>query len=130
MAAATVVARATGCTANSTVEFLFQALLGQTGECRMVLGTHCFLLDFVAVTVTNLSCRTLQGCVTEEIPLDPVLNKTGSVWHVFLPNVGKNLLYGYRVDGQFSLEDGNCFDSRRVLVDPYAKVRWLALKTN
>lgn len=35
-----------------------------------------------------------HGRTTFEIPLDPVLNKTGSVWHIMLPTLDFNFLYG------------------------------------
>lgn len=62
-----------------------------------------------------------QGVVTKEVPLHPVFNRTGDVWHIFLPDLQSNLLYGYRVDGRYILEEGACYDARRILVDPYAK---------
>ncbi|XP_078443501.1 isoamylase 1 [Wolffia australiana] len=59
--------------------------------------------------------------VTERIPLDPALNKTGHVWHVFLEGDFRDMLYGYTFDGPFCPQEGNYFDSSRILVDPYAK---------
>jgi isoamylase len=55
------------------------------------------------------------------VQLDPVFNRTGDVWHIFLPDIAPNLLYGYRVNGHFSPEEGTCYDAKRVLIDPYAK---------
>ncbi len=43
-----------------------------------------------------------------EVALDPVLNRTGDVWHVTLGGL-KNvsaLSYGWRVDGDISWESG------------------------
>ncbi|XP_058732182.1 isoamylase 1, chloroplastic isoform X2 [Vicia villosa] len=59
--------------------------------------------------------------VTEYIALDPLLNKTGCVWHVFLKGDFKDMLYGYKFDGKFSPQQGHYYDSSRVLLDPYAK---------
>src|SRR4051812_11597920 len=50
-----------------------------------------------------------------EIPLDPTINKTGDVWHVFVHNFPPDLLYGYRVDGPFAPEKGHRFNPRVVL---------------
>ena len=36
------------------------------------------------------------GVVTDEIPLDPLSNKTGDIWHVALPDLVPTLLYGAR----------------------------------
>ncbi|MBA0841797.1 hypothetical protein Goarm_001659 [Gossypium armourianum] len=62
-----------------------------------------------------------QNRVTEQIPLDPLANKTGDVWHVFLKGNFKDMLYGYIFDGEFCPEIGHYYDSSRILLDPYAK---------
>src|SRR5688572_23462387 len=46
---------------------------------------------------------------------------TGHVWHGQLPDVRPGQLYGYRVHGPKSLQDGHRFNPRKVLLDPYAK---------
>ena len=55
--------------------------------------------------------------------------RTGPVWHSFLPNVLPGQLYGYRVHGPFNPTRGHRFNSNKVLLDPYAKaigrpLRW------
>ncbi|KAL5543429.1 hypothetical protein UlMin_007213 [Ulmus minor] len=62
-----------------------------------------------------------ESRVTEEIPLDPIANKTGSVWHVFVKGDFKDMLYGYKFEGKFYPKDGHYFDSSRIVLDPYAK---------
>ncbi|KAJ7517436.1 hypothetical protein O6H91_21G024500 [Diphasiastrum complanatum] len=62
-----------------------------------------------------------KGQVTKEIPLDPIFNRTGNVWHIFLSEVVPNLLYGYRVNGPLALEEGHRYNPRAILVDLYAK---------
>ncbi|KAK7358457.1 hypothetical protein VNO77_00385 [Canavalia gladiata] len=59
--------------------------------------------------------------VTHIIPLDPLINRTGGVWHVFLEGDFKDMLYGYKFDGKFSPQEGHYYDSSRILLDPYAK---------
>ncbi|KAL6191840.1 hypothetical protein ACLB2K_038229 [Fragaria x ananassa] len=62
-----------------------------------------------------------QDKVTEQIPLDPLNNKTGDVWHVFLTGDVKDILYGYKFDGKFSPEEGHYYDPSKIVLDPYAK---------
>jgi glycogen operon protein len=55
--------------------------------------------------------------------------KTNQVWHGCLPNVKPGQVYGYRVHGPHDPAGGHRFDSRKVLLDPYAKaiardLRW------
>ncbi|KAF3338876.1 isoamylase 1 [Carex littledalei] len=75
---------------------------------------------------------------TEVIVLDPESNKTGHVWHVHLSPRNNNpeadadadaklklkledMVYGYKLDGDFCPQEGCYFDSSNLLLDPYAK---------
>ncbi|GLU10532.1 hypothetical protein SLE2022_273260 [Rubroshorea leprosula] len=76
----------------------------------------------VSASLCLVSLSDLQKeSVTEQIPLDPLMNKTGDVWHVFLKGDFKDMLYGYKFDGKFSPEEGHYFDPSKILLDPYAK---------
>jgi glycogen operon protein len=57
-----------------------------------------------------------------EIPLDPVGNRTGDIWHIFVHNLPPGVLYGYRVNGPFAPRLGHRFGPRTILIDPYARV--------
>ncbi|XP_020265322.1 isoamylase 1, chloroplastic isoform X2 [Asparagus officinalis] len=74
-----------------------------------------------SATLCLFTIADLKNIVTEEIPLDPLINKTGYVWHIFLEGELKDMLYGYKFDGKFCPEEGHYFDKSRVLLDPYAK---------
>ncbi|KAG6769363.1 hypothetical protein POTOM_024994 [Populus tomentosa] len=63
----------------------------------------------------------MQNIVTEQIFLDPLTNKTGDVWHVLLKGDLKDMLYGYKFDGNFSPELGLYYDPSKIVLDPYAK---------
>ncbi|XP_015955251.1 isoamylase 1, chloroplastic [Arachis duranensis] len=81
-----------------------------------------YSLNAVSATLCLISLSDLQhNQVTDCIPLDPLINKTGGVWHVFLKGDFKDMLYGYKFDGKFSPQEGHYFDSSRVVLDPYAK---------
>jgi glycogen operon protein len=51
----------------------------------------------------------------------PLTEKTNSVWHCYLRNIGPGQLYGYRVYGPYDPEKGLRFNPAKVLIDPYAK---------
>jgi isoamylase len=55
------------------------------------------------------------------LPLDPVRNRTGIYWHVFVPGIRPGQLYGYRAQGSFDLASGMRFDRDKVLLDPYGR---------
>jgi isoamylase len=50
-----------------------------------------------------------------------VQERTGHVWHVYLPGVGPGTLYGYRADGPYEPDSGLRFNAAKLLVDPYAR---------
>ena len=54
------------------------------------------------------------------IELDPICNRTGDIWHVWVGGVPEGQLYAYRVDGPYEPEKGQRFDFKRVLLDPCA----------
>jgi glycogen operon protein len=56
-----------------------------------------------------------------EIPLNPASNKTGDVWHIFVYGLTPDMLYGYRVQGPFAPKAGHRFDSKAIVLDPYAR---------
>src|SRR5262245_14577239 len=55
-----------------------------------------------------------------EVPLDPTVNRTGDVWHVFVHGLKPDVLYGYRVHGPLNPKAGHRFNPRAVVLDPYA----------
>ena len=55
------------------------------------------------------------------IELNPETNKTGDVWHVFVPNLKAGAMYLYQVDGPFKPSAGHRFNVKDFLLDPYAK---------
>ena len=48
-------------------------------------------------------------------------DKTGPVWHGYVPGLEPGQLYGYRVHGAFDPENGHRFNPNKVLLDPYAR---------
>ena len=63
--------------------------------------------------------NSVEPCA--KIDFDPVENRTGDVWHCFVPNMKAGALYLYRVDGPFEPEKGLRFNRKQRLFDPYAK---------
>jgi isoamylase len=51
-------------------------------------------------------------------PLDPLHNKTGRIWHCFVPDTAGARYYAYRVAGPEGAP--HRFDARMVLLDPFA----------
>jgi glycogen operon protein len=54
------------------------------------------------------------------VALDPVRNRTGDVWHVWVRGIVAGQLYGYRIEGPYQPEEGQRFNPHKLLLDPYA----------
>ncbi len=50
-----------------------------------------------------------------------VREKSGDIWHAYIPDILPGQLYAYRVYGPYEPEKGLRFNSNKVLIDPYAK---------
>jgi glycogen operon protein len=47
--------------------------------------------------------------------------RSHQVWHIYIPSLKPGQLYGYRVDGPYEPQNGQRFNSNKLLLDPYAK---------
>jgi len=55
------------------------------------------------------------------LKLDPVYNRTGDVWHIWVQGVRPGQLYGYRIAGPYQPEAGHRFNPHKLLLDPLAE---------
>ena len=46
--------------------------------------------------------------------------RTDQVWHCYLPEARPGMLYGYRVHGPYSPDEGHRFNAHKLVLDPYA----------
>uniref|UniRef100_A0A0C9QWI2 TSA: Wollemia nobilis Ref_Wollemi_Transcript_4182_3024 transcribed RNA sequence n=1 Tax=Wollemia nobilis TaxID=56998 RepID=A0A0C9QWI2_9CONI len=95
----------------------FGATAGDGGVNFAVHSSKATSVKICIFTLSDLQ----KGKVSKTIPLDPVRNKTGDVWHAFLPGKFDDMLYGYQIDGEYCPEEGHCYDPSCILLDPYAK---------
>ncbi len=47
--------------------------------------------------------------------------RTGPVWHGYVPGLPAGALYGYRAHGSYAPEQGNRFNPHKLLMDPYTR---------
>jgi isoamylase len=50
-----------------------------------------------------------------------IRERTSGAWHIYLPDIAPDQLYGYRVYGPYEPEKGLRFNPNKLLLDPYAK---------
>lgn len=56
-----------------------------------------------------------------QVEFNPAENKTGDIWHAFVPGIKPGSLYLFRIDGPFEPSKGHRFNVHQRLFDPYAK---------
>jgi glycogen operon protein len=73
------------------------------------------------VTLLLYGCADFAHPVLER-RLDPRINKSGRIWHCWIPadSVPDAAFYAYRVEGHHDPAHGYCFDSAKILLDPFA----------
>ncbi len=80
--------------------------------------------SFFSRHATRVRLEFYNGAVdatpSRVIDLDPIRNRTGDVWHVWVRGIESGQLYAYRVDGPYRPGEGDRFNSHKLLFDPYA----------
>ncbi len=86
--------------------------------------------DGVQFAVFSRHARSVTLCLFDEprgahpsrrIPLDPSVNRTGDIWHIFVSGLEAGQLYLFQADGPYDPERGHRFNPRLYLLDPYAR---------
>jgi isoamylase len=90
------------------------------GATRSGDGVNFALFSERATSVTLCFFTPHQPYSFFEIPLDPQIHKTESIWHVWVKGLPGVVDYGYRIDGPSDPEKGIFFNKNLVLSDPYA----------
>ena len=70
------------------------------------------------------NAESVELCLFDEAGTEtrvPMVERTAFSWHCYLPGIGPGQRYGYRVHGQYAPDRGHRFNSRKLLLDPYAK---------
>jgi isoamylase len=81
-------------------------------------GVNFAVISQHATAITLVLCEPCDTKSQAEIPLDPLLCRTGHHWHVRVDGLPEDFCYGYRADGPRGPRDR--FDPSRVLLDPAA----------
>ena len=85
-------------------------------------GAHFSLFSRNAESVTLVLFHNEDAAPPfEEITLDPLINKTGDIWHIWVKDVVEGQHYGYRIDGPYDPYSGHRFNRHKLIIDPYAR---------
>ncbi|GHU39355.1 glycogen operon protein GlgX homolog [Spirochaetia bacterium] len=90
------------------------------GAAHRANGVNFAIFSRNATSVTLVLFENDQpNCRRQEILLDNRMNRTGDIWHCFIPGLPCGTCYVYRVDGPFAPERGLRFNKNIALLDPY-----------
>jgi glycogen operon protein len=104
---------------NYTVENGKGLPLGATFSSR---GVNFAVFSRHATAVTLILFESAEpGSLYKEIKLNSKTNRTGDIWHCFIPGLKAQTCYLYRAEGAYIPEKGQRFNSNKTLLDPYAK---------
>ena len=87
------------------------------GACADRDGVNFALFSEHAEAV-DLCLFDAAGQETARLPLP---ERTGDIWHGYVPGCKPGQAYGYRVHGPYDPADGMRFNPNKLLLDPYAK---------
>ncbi|MCX8123866.1 MAG: glycogen debranching protein GlgX [Spirochaetes bacterium] len=107
-----------------TIKHHFVTLPGTPLPLGVHLDRHGARFALFSRHATAVSILLFASSETEEyieIELDPKLNKTGDIWHIWIAGIREGQLYGYKVDGPYQPLQGHRFNKNKLLLDPYAK---------
>ncbi|MEM8484656.1 MAG: glycogen debranching protein GlgX [Bacteroidota bacterium] len=83
------------------------------------IGVNFALYSAQATRVELLLFARAEDAAPSEVHV--LDQRTGPIWHIYLPHVKPGQCYGYRVDGPYVPEKGLRFNRNKVLLDPYAR---------
>ncbi len=66
----------------------------------------------------ELFADCLDATPARTIDLDPVRNRTGDVWHVWIKDILPGQFYAYRIDGPYQPAAGHRYNFNKLLLDP------------
>ncbi len=83
-------------------------------------GAHFSIFSRHALSVSLVLFEPGNG-KSEELRLDPVRNRTGDIWHIWVEGIREGQAYGYRIDGAYEPSQGHRYNRNKLLLDPYAR---------
>ena len=76
--------------------------------------------------VYSSNAQSIELCLfsedgTTELARHALPERTGPVWHGYLPGLPAGASYGYRAHGSYAPEQGHRFNPNKLLLDPYTR---------
>ena len=74
-----------------------------------------------SANATKIELCLFDNTGTRELQRIPLPERTGDIWHGYIPHLKPGQVYGYRVHGPYEPSQGHRFDPSKLLLDPYAQ---------
>lgn len=72
--------------------------------------------------VLNIFKNEMDNEPIQSYRLIPKHNRTGDIWHCFIPAISGEVFYTWNIDGPNNILKGHRFNKDKHLLDPYAKI--------
>jgi isoamylase len=74
-----------------------------------------------SANATKIELCLFDKTGTKELQRIALPERTGDIWHGYIPTLKPGQVYGYRVHGPYDPANGHRFDPSKLLLDPYAQ---------
>ena len=74
----------------------------------------------------SINAQKVELCLFDETGINEtaryeITESDNNIWHIYIPNLKPEQVYGYRVYGPYKPEEGHRFNPNKLLIDPYGK---------
>ena len=80
----------------------------------------------VNFAIFSANAHKVELCLFDEMGINEkakfvIENSNNNIWHIYLPDIKPNQVYGNRVYGPYQPMEGHRFNHHKLILDPYAK---------
>ena len=89
------------------------------------LGSH-YDGQGVNFALFSAHAEKVELCLFDETGINEtdrfeIMESDNNIWHIYIPELKPEQVYGYRVYGPYKPEEGHRFNPNKLLIDPYGK---------
>ena len=89
------------------------------------LGSH-YDGHGVNFALFSANAQKVELCLFDETGINEtarfeITESDNNIWHIYLPDIKPEQVYGYRVYGPYKPQEGQRFNPNKLLIDPYGK---------
>ncbi len=100
---------------------IFEIEAGEHARLGAVFNGNGVNFAVFSENATKVELCLFSSDGSEEVARIILPERTGPVWHGYVPGLQSGALYGYRVHGPYQPDRGHRFNPAKLLADPYAR---------